>query len=55
MEGSIISAVRTGAMTGVAAKYLARPDTRRSASSGPGSRAAPSSWPCAPSWRASAR
>ena len=27
MEGSIISAVRTGAMTGVAAKHLARPDT----------------------------
>ena len=27
MEGSIISAARTGAMTGVAAKYLARPDT----------------------------
>jgi ornithine cyclodeaminase len=27
IEGSIISAVRTGAITGIAAKYLARPDT----------------------------
>ena len=27
MEGSVISAARTGAITGIAAKYLARPDT----------------------------